>query len=345
MASITVENPGLLTSLQDKGRFGYGAAGIPIGGAMDYLAMSLANIVLGNDRDEAVLEATIMGPTLRFDSSTIIAIGGADLSPMINGRSIDMYTAYYVSQGDVLSFGQRNSGSRSYIAVRGGYNVPRVMDSKSTYLRGGFGGYEGRKVAKGDRIKLAYDNHRYIGNRSLKPSNRPVYGSDIRVRIIWGEEKDRFTEDSRDILTSNKYVLSSHSDRMGYRLEGVKLEHTDGADIISSGITFGAIQIPGHGQPIIMMADRQTTGGYTKIANVISVDLPYLAQLKAGDSISFEAIDVYTAHELMREQEKWLGEIEQDMKVTYKVGNIIGDRSFKINVDSKSYDIRLFEIE
>lgn len=346
MCSLRVHNPGLLTTIQDAGRMGYGQYGIPAGGAMDTLSLQLANILVDNDRYEAAMEITFMGPEIEFESNLIISITGGDISPRINNREIGMYSTIYVNKGDILSFGDLKNGCRSYLAVSGGFKVESPMESKSTYLRGKIGGYEGRKLKMGDIIPVDIDKgQKYLGVRKIPEDLLPIFSNKYTARVIIGPEDKRFTEEGMNTFLSSQYTLSNQCDRMGYRLSGAKVEHREGADIISGGITFGAIQVPGHGEPIIMMADRQTTGGYTKIANVISVDLPYLAQLKAGDRLKFEKISIDEAQELIKERERKLTNYMEDIyrnAVNTDVKNI-GNYSIKIN--GKGFNVGIQEFE
>jgi biotin-dependent carboxylase-like uncharacterized protein len=346
MASLKVINAGPLTTIQDAGRIGHGQYGIPTAGAMDILSLQLANILVGNDRYEAVIESTFMGPEIEFDDNLIISITGGDMSPTINGKEIGMYSTIYVNKGDVLKFGDFKKGCRSYLAVSGGFDLPKIMDSKSTYLRGKLGGLEGRKLKMGDLLSVNRDKgYKYLGVRRITKDFIPTYKNQYIARVIMGPEDYRFTKDGIEAFLNNEYTLSNQCDRMGYRLNGPKIQHEEGADIISGGITLGAIQVPGHGEPIIMMADRQTTGGYTKIANVISADIPYLAQLKAGDKVKFQKINIDGAQALAKEREKRLSQIISEFE-QIKINNIIKTRrNFNIRLNGKEFNIGVQELE
>ncbi len=346
MCNLRVHNPGLLTTIQDAGRMGYGQYGIPAGGAMDILSLQLANILAGNVRYEAAMEITFMGPKIEFDSNLIISITGGDISPRINNKKIEMYNTIYVNKGDSLSFGHLKNGCRSYLAVSGGFNVESIMESKSTYLRGKIGGYKGRKLKMGDIIPIDIDkSQKYLGIRKIPEDLMPVFNSQYTARVIIGPEDERFTQEGIDTFLSSEYILTNQCDRMGYRLSGAKIEHKAGADIISGGITFGAIQIPGHGEPIIMMADRQTTGGYTKIANVISVDLPYLAQLKTGDRIKFEKISIDDAQQLLKEREIGLTRVIEEFENENLREPIKNIRNFCIKINGTKFSVGVQEFE
>ncbi len=345
MNSMRIINPGILTTIQDIGREGYQQYGVPVAGAMDKSSMKLANILVGNDRNEAVLEITMMGPTIKFNSNLTIAITGAKCSPTINDKEVEMYRTIYIAKGDILKFSTTKDGFRVYLAVSGGFKLSETMGSKSTYLRGKIGGLEGRKVKAGDILEANGDEClKYLGIRKIPENLIPKYKNEVAVRVILGPEEDYFTERGIETFLNSDYILTNQSDRMGYRLKGEKIEHKDGADIISSGITLGAIQVPGHGEPIIMMADRQTTGGYAKIANVISVDISYLAQLKPGDRVKFKKVSIEEAHNLIKEEEKALEELIEDFnkRSVEKVGKV---RDFVINVKNSHYNVMVQEIK
>ncbi len=350
-----VRNQGFLTTIQDKGRYQYQAFGVPVSGAMDTYSLSLANILVDNDVDEAVLEATILGPTIEFTEDNIIAITGADLMPNVNGIEVMMNSAFLCHKGDVLSFKGVKTGSRAYIAFAGGLAVPKVMASKSTYIKAGIGGYKGRKLEKNDEIgfenpKLSLTNlssRRLFINELDNQTSKKV----LKLRVIMGPQEDRFTEKGINTFLNSVYTVSNEFDRMGCRLEGEKIQHIADGNIISDGISFGAIQVPSHGTPIIMLADRQTIGGYTKIANVISIDLPKIAQAKAGDKIIFEKISITEAQSLYKEQlaelEKikmsFLNESKLNEKNSYELHTL--SKHYQVKVNNKLYNVEVTEIE
>jgi len=342
---LIFETSGLLTTIQDMGRVGYQQYGISSAGAMDKYALQLANILVDNDRNEACIEITIFGPEILFDFNGIVAITGGDLSPTINGHYVGMYKTLYVNSGDRLMFSSAKKGTRAYLAVHGGFNVENVMGSKSTYLRGEFGGYKGRRIQAGDRIPVNVENRfEDLGVRIIPKSMRPINKKNCSVRVILGPEDERFTQKGLRTFLKSEYIISNESDRMGYRLQGKKIGHKKGADIISGGITMGAIQVPGHGHPIIMMADHQTTGGYTKIANVITVDLTYLAQMKPGGIIKFEVVSIEEAHRLLRERENKITQLINDYK--NKIKKIYkNDKYFAITVNHKPFNVAIREVE
>lgn len=316
--SIEVLHAGFFTTIQDNGRFGLQKYGIVVGGAMDSLALRLGNILVGNSEEEAVIEVTLFGTKLRFKQDLIIAITGANLQATINGHHISMWRPFYVKKGDILKFNTVLSGYRAYIAVAGGFNISPIMGSKSTYTEAKIGGYKGRALKKGDNLPcngLPPRESKWLHSLKTKPKASSwfinaayFYASSLenKIRFILGSEYEHFDKISQERLVTNPYKITPHSNRMGYRLAGPELLLKDNFDLLSEGVTFGTIQVPSNGQPIILMADRQTTGGYPKIGQVISVDLPRLAQLKPGDGICFSPITIKEAEELLIKREEAL---------------------------------------
>ncbi len=302
-ARFRVIRPGLLTTVQDLGRFGYQRFGMPVSGAMDRVALRLANRLVGNPAHAAALEITVTGPELIFESDVVIALTGADLSPTINGAPVPLWTTLRILRGSTLSFGERRSGARTYLAVSGGIEVPLVLGSRATHLPSKTGGFKGRTLVEGDVLiggPPSPNVGRLIG-RSITPAARPVYSSSPTVRVVLGPQTDCFTADAVETLVRGRYTVTPQSDRMGYRLSGPPLVHDGSADIVSDATPPGALQVPANQQPILLMADRQTTGGYPKIAVVISADLPLAAQLLPDDAIWFSAIEVREAQAIARE--------------------------------------------
>lgn len=312
MEFVKVIKPGLFTTIQDLGRAAYRIYGVSVSGAMDTLSFRLANLLVGNDEGEAALEVTLIGPTLEFETDGIIAITGGDLSPMLNQSPVPMWKAVRVRAGDRLGFGQCKSGCRSYIAFSGGIDVPKVMDSRSTFVRGGYGGIDGRQLKAGDRLPLGQPRmaNKRIAGRKLPSEQLPNFEQDRPIRFIMGPHDGAFTTESIQRFLSSKYTVSNAADRMGYRLEGPTLEHIAGADIISDFISIGTIQVPGNGLPIIHMADCGVSGGYTKLGVIIGVDIPYIAQKKPGDTLQFQQIDIPTAQQEWIEQEQFISTIK-----------------------------------
>jgi len=302
--ALEVMDGGILTTVQDLGRYGYQRYGVPVAGAMDSFALQAANVLVGNSLNEATLEATIAGPTLRATESCLIAVTGADLSLRVNGCSLPSWMAIFVRRGWLIKFGERKRGCRAYLAVAGGFDVPHMMGSKSTYLRGGFGGFQGRALREGDLIPVGQTAFHLpsLAGKEFPPDCIPDYSDTPEVHVVLGPQDDYFTEEGITAFLSSEYQVSPTSDRMGYRLRGAEIAHKGRADIISDGIVLGSVQAPADKQPIVLMADRQTTGGYPKIAAVISADIPLLAQCMPGAStVTFKAITVEEAQDHYRE--------------------------------------------
>lgn len=297
--------PGAFTTIQDLGRYGYQKYGVSISGAMDRFALRVANLLVGNGEGEAAVEATIIGPKLKALGKMRVAITGADLSPMIEGKPVHLWRTLEIPEGGFLSFGAPRSGCRAYLAVDGGIDFPIVMGSRSIHTRSSLGG-NGRTLAKGDVIKIKEPGirSRESGTCRLAQDLVPVYGRQWRVRVIPGPQNDYFTPKGIQTFLSGEYEISPQADRMGYRLKGPKVEHKRGADILTDATPPGSVQVPGDGMPIILLADGQTTGGYSKIATVISVDQNLLAQARPGDRVRFQQVTLTEAHRLLEEMEK-----------------------------------------
>lgn len=313
--SLTVLKPGLLSTFQDMGRAGHQHLGVPVCGAMDMCSHRLANLLAGNDTDHATLEMTLVGPMLRFEAPACFAIAGADLQPTINDAPVSAYRPLIARAGDVLAFGSAapDTGVRTYLAVHGGYALTPVLQSTSTYVRGAFGGHAGRALAKGDTIGLhttltaASDTLTDLAQalwqiRVYLPS-AVVARARSHLRLLPGVHWDEFTAASHHDLLSSAFRISVQSDRMGYRLEGPALSMTTPRQILSEAASYGTIQVPSGGEAIILMADRQSTGGYPKIAQVITVDLPWLAQRGPGATVRFELTELDDAQRLDGERE------------------------------------------
>lgn len=311
---IKISSGGFLTTIQDLGRFGFQETGMSVSGVMDQRSASLANILVGNDENEGVIEVTMMGPVIEFTEDNIIAVTGGDLGAKRNGNPMPLYQAVLVKAGDVLSFQGMFSGSRAYIAFAGGLDVPVVMGSKSTNLKSRIGGFEGRKLGAGDIIGFAAPAT-WLPNMDKRRLEPELFSAKERtLRVVMGPQDDCFTDAGIQTFLNSTYTISNEYDRMGCRMEGETIQHKDGGDIITDGISFGAVQVPSHGNPIVMMADHQTTGGYTKIANVISVDLPLLAQCMPSFKIRFEKVEIEEAQRLYCQQKKWFADLKKDLE-------------------------------
>ena len=300
--------PGPRTTIQDKGRLGYQNTGFAPGGFMDRVASHMANVLVGNADTEAVLEFCLVGPILRFDEDVNLAVCGGDFGIEFNGRTFPANKTVHIPAGTVVRITTGQVGTYGSVAVAGGLDIPVVMGSRSTNLRCGIGGYHGRALMAGDTIPL---RHPEMGRLDLSwrwvPARRLIMPSDpdtTVIRVIPGPQEDMFTKEGIRTFYESEYTISSHCDRMGYRLNGPAVASLHGSDILSDGITNGSIQIAGTGEPIVMMADRQTTGGYAKIASIINVDIPLFAQLRPGQVVRFERCTIDEAQELMREADR-----------------------------------------
>lgn len=343
MSDVKVVKPGMLTTVQDAGRKGYQQYGVTVSGVMDTYAFRMANWLVGNREGEAVLEITVLGPTLEINRDMVVAVTGGDLGPKLNGSPMAQWTGVAVQAGDTISFSGVKSGCRGIIAFSGGIQVPFLMGSRSTYTRGGIGGIEGRALRQGDVLSIGQDTtarEKVLGRKGNPHSFLPITSTEpLVVRVVPGPQEEAFTEEGLAAFYNESYQVSTESDRMGCRLTGTAIAHNSGADIISDGIAMGAIQVPGHGFPIVMMADRQTTGGYTKIANVITVDLPKMAQVKPGDHVRFQAVSVEEAQGLLLEEEAMFNKLVQNPAVptAYQA------RQFLVTVDGTEYHVTLEE--
>jgi len=336
---ILVESPGARTTVQDEGRYGYQAYGVSPAGPMDHRAFHLANLLVGNRHSEAALELTMTGPALRFMEDAMIAVTGADLSPTLektdsrgdrNADKLPMYTPVRVKTGDVLRFGRRKNGCRAYISVAGGIRVPEVLGSRSTDLKNRLGGYEGRALKTGDRIPIGKTGDRIpigkTGDRipigkpdartaGSRPADRitvPVYPEkEIALRVVRGPQEDKLTKKALRSFFHYSSVVTDKSDRQGIRLDREPLEFVTDSNIISDGIPQGAIQVPGDGKPIVLLSDRQSVGGYTKIGTVIYADLPLLAQVMPGCRVRFVEVSQELAEDLYLKEIEFINRLEK----------------------------------
>ena len=311
--SIRVVTGGLQTTIQDLGRIGFQRQGVPVGGAMDRTALRVANLLVGNDDDAAALEASLIGPALTFEEEALVALAGADMDATVDGSAVPTWRAIWLPPGSTMRFGRLTLGCRAYLAVAGGVDVPRVFGSRSTYLRAKFGGYQGRALKPGDVLGVGPPCARsraiaktlrsdtaapHVARWTVTTSVRPRYSDDVVARLIGGAHVGMLTAPSRDALAGATFRVSSSSDRMGYRLEGTSLSLRQPVELLSEGVTFGTVQLPPGGAPIVLMADAQTTGGYPRVGEVASVDLPLVAQLKPGDRLRFRLVSLEDAQAL-----------------------------------------------
>ncbi len=296
---ILVLEPGAQTTVQDGGRGGQLRYGVPPSGPVDRFAFVLANRLVGNADDAAALECTLFGVRFETDEACAIAVTGAHMPVTVNGNEAPRWATLLVKPGDVVKLGAARAGVRGYVAFAGGLDVPPVLGSRATYLRGRLGGVEGRALQRGDRLALAPAPA--PRRRRVHPRAIPAYGGELTLRAVLGPQADRFTKEGIGAFLGSAYEMLPQSDRMGARLRGPRIEHARGHDIISDGIALGAVQVPGDGQPIVLLVDRQSTGGYTKVATVGSFDVGRVGQVRPGQSVRFRAVTVDEAHALLRE--------------------------------------------
>ena len=300
MAALTVIRPGMLTTVQDLGRWGHQSEGVPVGGPMDSYSHRYANIVVGNPDNAAALEVTLLGPELQADTDTQCAVSGARFDLAMNGSPVAMNVAFTIPAGGRLRFGNRLAGTRATLAVRGGFDLPATFGSRSTSLVSRMGPFGGRALVAGDVLPVGLAPPHLAGGRG-QPLPMPKGG--CRLRVVMGPHDAMFTPAARETLLTSRFIVTPQSNRMGYRLEGPVLAHRSSADILSDATPIGSLQVPASGQPILLMADRQTTGGYPKIATVIAADLPYAGQLAPADWIEFAAVGRAAAVEALKQQE------------------------------------------
>ena len=310
----------MLTTVQDLGRTGHQRYGVPVSGVMDSWALRIANMMVGNDPGDAGLETTLAGPTISFDEETLIAIAGAELGAVAADVHLPLRHPVWLAAGSTVAFRGGPQGCRAIIAVAGGIAVPEVLGSRCTYVRATLGGVEGRALRKGDVLPLGSpspwarrmmaalareDGLPGVASWGVGPSTQPQYSAAPVVRLLDGTHSDYLTPSSREQLFGRSFRVSPQSDRMGYRLEGPELALSEPLELLSEGVTFGTMQLPPGGAPIVLMADAQTTGGYPRIGEVASVDLPLLAQLRPGDHVRFRrcSLDEAQSAYLAREQE------------------------------------------
>jgi len=308
MDTFLVLTPGPYTTVQDKGRFGYQQMGIPVSGALDVFAHRVANLLVGNPEDSAVLEITVLGPQMAVMREADIALTGAEMGLKLNYRPVECWKRIRVKSGDLLTIGQVSSGCRGYLAVTGGFATPKVMGSRSTYAGAGIGGYNGRSLKKGDILDRG-DGSLLKTPRQLPRRWIPQYSEDVRLRAVAGPQDDFFDE-GLDTLFSSEFIVTAKVDRMGYRLQGPPIAYKENVpkSIISEPTMPGGVQIPADMQPIILLVE-QTVGGYTKIATVISTDLSKVAQATPGDTVRFERVMLEEAHRIYFDRENHIRNI------------------------------------
>lgn len=310
-AALRVEIAGLLTTLQDLGRHRWRRFGVPASGAMDPVALSVANALVGNPCGQAALELTLTGGSFLVEGGPVrVALVGGDFPLFIDDKHAEPMRAHRLEPGQRLRVGGARSGARGYLAVAGGFAIEPVLGSLSTHVRSGIGGLDGRALAPGDLLPLTGAT---IDGPDLWLPPDALRSDHAMVRVVLGPQDDHFTPDGIRIFLDSDYAVSPRADRMGYRLSGPPLEHARGFDVISDAIAPGSIQVPGTGEPIVLMADGQTTGGYPKIATVIGADLPALGQRRPGDRLRFEAVTLDAAVGARRALSRWLAELPEKL--------------------------------
>lgn len=342
--TLRVIAPGLMTTIQDLGRTGYQSLGVPVSGALDRVSLAAANAIVGNAVGTAALEIAYQGPSLAAEADGVrVAVAGADAPVEVVARSgetrrIPVLQSVRLERGETLRVGALSGSAVAYLAVEGGLDVPPMLGSRSTLVRAGIGGFEGRALRAGDRIPLA------LADAPEREEQR-LPGLDLaapaRIRLVLGPQDDYFTRAAIETLLSATYTITQSSDRMGMRLDGPALTHAAlGFNIVSDGIAPGTIQVPGNGLPIILLADRQTTGGYPKIATVASADLPALGRMRPGARLAFTAVSVEEAQSLRRAQEADIAAFAQRLVPAPRTIAIDAERLLAFNLVSGAVDAR-----
>ena len=309
MGVIQVQEPGLFTTVQDLGREGFGPLGVSASGVADAISLRLGNRLVGNAEGAAGLEMTLLGGTFLFPEGAAVALTGSDFGATVDGAQVGVWTSMEVKPGQTLRLGPARSGARCYLCVRGGIEVKLFLGSASTHILSGLGGHEGRSLRKGDMLKIGPANGAVPERRLSAHALKHVLPRNV-LRVTSGPQSDWFPEAAQRMFYESRYRVAEESNRMGIRLEGGAVPEGGGGKMISEGVSLGAIQVPDGGQPIILFVEQQTTGGYPKIANVISADFHGLGQLRPRDEIRFERVDRETARVLLREQEQFLASEE-----------------------------------
>lgn len=318
---IKILKPGLQTTVQDHGRIGYYEIGMPPSGAMDQYSFVIANLLVGNRENAAALEITYMGPELEFQQNAVIAITGGEIPPKINGISVPQWSTLDVKAGDVLSFDFVKSGARAYLAVKGGIDVPIIQDSRSTYTLCGIGGYEGRALKERDVLSIGSDYQGSISKGTTIPDSFiPKYGKYHEIRVVMGLCSYRLMQESKDRFLSIEWTVTPEANRVGYRFKGERLHFiprdqpfgagSNPSNVVDLGYPIGSIQVPDGIEPIALLNDAVTGGGYATIATIISTDLSRMAQVKTNDKVRFVNVSL---DEAIRERQKWkeqLGKIQ-----------------------------------
>ncbi|MDC0047149.1 biotin-dependent carboxyltransferase family protein [Chloroflexi bacterium] len=333
-SSLTILEPGIFSTIQDLGRYEYQKFGVPTSGALDQTAFMLGNLILGNNINNPGIETTLLGPKIKFNSAQWICVTGANSNPMINNQNINMWAPVYVKENSILTFNQPEWGVRSYILFQNTFDLEKTMGSYSANTSLGLGGHKnGLQLNAKDKIKFINNDIKIPPLSNNFDYKKHYIGKDetYSLRVILGPHDDFFNEDSIKTLLNSEYVISPQSNRIGFRLSGPTIKHKSKSDIISEGGALGSIQIPGDGQPIVLLHDRGTTGGYPKIATISSVDIPKLAQSIPGQKITFQKIEIEEAAQIYRSHKVMLDNIvlpDEDIKIKID--------KFENNVQTKS---------
>ena len=335
-SALKVLTPGLHTTVQDLGRYGYQASGVPVSGALDGFGHRFANRLVGNADNSPTLEILFHGPSFEVQADSVrVGLAGGDAEIELLGdrpRSVGGWRSMVLHRNQVFRVSGLGEAACCYLAVDGGFGVERCLGSASTYARGGFGGLQGRALQTGDLVPLSRD---LASDRAeLGLAERPSSTREQPIRLVLGPQHDHFTDAALETLLSEEFTVSKHADRMGMRLDGPTLAHRDGYNIVSDGIATGAIQVPGSGQPILLLADHQTTGGYPKIATVVSADIAVVGRRKPGDAIRFAAVDVAEAERLRRVAEADFEALAASLAPVKPAGGLDASRLFEANLIS-----------
>lgn len=332
--SLHILRPGLLTTVQDLGRFGYQQDGLVVSGAMDAVALRVGNLLVGNNEHAAGLEITLLGPTIRFGAAHLLVLTGANLSPTLDGQPVDLNRPIGVRAGTVLAFGAAVAGSRTYLAVAGGVAVPLVLGSRATYLRAKLGGLHGRALRAGDELPTGepspLSQRLFQALLEVQPEKNwsqahwtpgpdlcPVPRPQPIIRAMPGPEYGQFSVGSQRAFWQQPFTVSPQADRMGYRLQGPELKRLVDIELLSSAVAFGTVQVPAGGQAIVLLADHQTTGGYPRLAQVISVDFAALAQVRPGQTLRFQEVSLADAQALYLAQERRVGALRRGVALKF----------------------------
>ena len=343
--ALRVVVPGLMTTVQDLGRTGYQRLGVPVSGALDHVSLRAANVLVGNSPGEGAFEIAYQGPTLAVeaDSVRVAAAGGTaaiDILAPDGGliRRIGAFESARLMRGQMLRIGTVTGSAMLYLAVEGGFAIAPVMGSRSTLTRGSIGGFEGRALKVGDIVPLRLEGAPEREEAMLPPLDLSL---PTRVRVVLGPQEEHFTAEALRTLLTHTYTISRASDRMGMRLEGPKLEHSaKGYNIVSDGTAPGSIQVPGNGLPIVLLADRQTTGGYPKIATVISADMPALGRMTPGTTIAFAAVDIAAAEAAARQVAQLVSSLPAQLAPARRTPGIDASKLLGENLISGAVDAR-----